>query len=86
MHCPELCFKQPLAKGLIPFNRTVPVRVKRDLPLAFFLTTPYDDTCDFKRHLSAKTHRPPAEPIQNRKSKLRKWYQNPPTLGVLDPL
>ena len=26
MHRPELCFKQPLAKGLIPFNRTVPVR------------------------------------------------------------
>ena len=26
MHRPELCFKQPLAKGLIPLNRTVPVR------------------------------------------------------------
>ena len=26
MHRPKLCFKQPLAKGLIPFNRTVPVR------------------------------------------------------------
>ena len=41
MHRPELCFKHPLAKGLIPFNRTVPVRNMSALILQ------YSIPCDF---------------------------------------